>query len=169
MKSLLLAATQYRAAKTPANAALLQRSLEVRAASGRGGRGAAGNVGVAVVFLWALGTWAALLRAQPRLSPFGWHCPRRPQRGLWSPCVSSGPYRPRRCLQVLVWPAPRLSGRRHENLAGDRLLGWLVAEGGRRTEETFQFFAASPDFYCVLHYNVLWCLCVFRDVYMHID
>lgn len=31
MKSLLLAATQYRAAKTPSNAALVQRSLEVRA------------------------------------------------------------------------------------------------------------------------------------------
>lgn len=34
MKSLLLAATQYKAAKTPCNAALVQRSLEVRMALG---------------------------------------------------------------------------------------------------------------------------------------
>lgn len=34
MKSLLLAATQYKAAKTPCNAALVQRSLEVRMAPG---------------------------------------------------------------------------------------------------------------------------------------
>lgn len=59
MKSLLLAATQYRAAKTPPNAALLRRSLEVsaapvvgpRVAVGAGQRGgAAGNVGLAMVF-----------------------------------------------------------------------------------------------------------------------
>lgn len=56
MKSLLLAATQYRAAKTAPNAALLQRSLEVRAVlvggcgwSGAEGDGAAGNMAVAVV------------------------------------------------------------------------------------------------------------------------
>jgi len=41
MKSLLLAAAQYRAAKTPCNAALLQRGLEVRAAPGLGPRAAA--------------------------------------------------------------------------------------------------------------------------------
>lgn len=67
MKSLLLAATQYRAAKTPSNAALLQRSLEVRAApvlapppprAAVGAGGAAGNLGMAAV--------------SPRASGHGW-------------------------------------------------------------------------------------------------
>lgn len=43
MKSLLLAATQYKAAKTPCNAALVQRSLEVRMALALGLRAAVGE------------------------------------------------------------------------------------------------------------------------------
>lgn len=51
MKALLLAAAEYRAAKTAHNAALLQRSLEVRAAPvpgarREGGAGVGGGCGV---------------------------------------------------------------------------------------------------------------------------
>lgn len=77
MKSLLLAATQYRTAKTPPNAALLQRGLEVRAAPGRGSRAAAGvgrggracSCGRGV----PSGLWARAAFSGPR--------PGRPQRG----------------------------------------------------------------------------------------
>lgn len=43
MKSLLLAASQYRTARTQPNAALLQRSLEVRLKRLRGGGGCSGT------------------------------------------------------------------------------------------------------------------------------
>lgn len=51
MKALLLAATEYRAAKTAHNAALLQRSLEVRAAPVPRARRERAGMGGAVVYV----------------------------------------------------------------------------------------------------------------------
>lgn len=86
MKSLLLAATQYKAAKTPCNAALVQRSLEVRMAPGlqaageRRRSGAARAEGSAVGFPWGRGAGRLLSHrhgAGQRLAPL-----RRDRLGL---------------------------------------------------------------------------------------
>lgn len=167
MKSLLLAASQYRTAKTPPNAALLQRSLEVRAApalgpSSRGGRGAArpGMRGCPRCPP-GLGARVALLGARPRRAPLRPH--RRGAAGAWAGSAPSLPAGPR-CRRPgrAPPPPPWLGGRRRGNPPGDRLPGELVAEGGRRAEEAFGFLAISPDYCYVLYYKSLWCL--FPDV-----
>lgn len=95
MKSLLLAASQYRTAKTPPNAALLQRSLEVRAAPALGppqprweGGGAAGNAGLPAVSARSWGTGGssrgpASAGSSPPLSPW-----RRRSLGRLSPVAA---------------------------------------------------------------------------------
>lgn len=166
MKSLLLAATQYRAAKTPANAALLQRSLEVGAAPDGAGRPGAWG------WPWpwcSFGLWGrewlflgpGLGRLPSAASALGGR-----SAGSGAPGVSSGPFRPRRCPQALVRPdlrpAPRLSGRRQENPAGDRLLRELVAEGQKKLLS----FLQHPQTITVSSIIMFYGVCVYFETFI---
>lgn len=62
MKALLLAATEYRAAKTPHNAALLQRSMEVGAAPEPEARRERGVGGAVVIMFYGVFTERDVLR-----------------------------------------------------------------------------------------------------------
>lgn len=129
MKSLLLAATQYRTAKTPPNAALLQRGLEVRAAPGRGSRAAAGAGRGGRACLCGRGVPSGLWA---RVAFFGsppWATPARALEppGSRAHCTAAGCRRPGLRARRGPRAPPELSAWRWGHSPAARLAGELVA------------------------------------------